>query len=316
MLRRNRFWTTVWAIGIVLVAGCRTSPRPKLWAQESHIAADGRRLPGSDPALDNLAEAHAHYAAGVIYEVDEQPEAALKEYSLAALKDPDNEPLVLEVSHRLLQNKQTESALELLSRAAARPNVSGAVLARLGFVYSQLGKFDQAAAVSRAAIKKGPGSLVGYQNLCLNYLQNKQPQEALKVLDEAGRQPKVDAEFLVGLAELYAHLGLQVPAQRKTAHGGHVWGRIAGTVQLERDVLELVRRINGELPLVDRAVGHVEARPVLVAIRVVAPADSPELRNVSHQQTEHVIERSILKHQDDDVLDARVRRPAASLRPH
>jgi hypothetical protein len=105
-------------------------------------------------------------------------------------------------------------------------------------------------------------------------------------------------------------------AQRKTFHGGHVWGRIGGTVQLERDVLELVRRINGELPLVDRAVGHVETRPVLVAIRVVAPADSPELRNVSHQQTEHVIERSILKHQDDDVLDARVRRPAASLRPH
>ena len=47
----------------------------------------------------------------------------------------------------------------------------------------------------------------GYHNLFLAYLSNKQPQEALKVLDEAARQPKPDADFLTGLAELYVNLG-------------------------------------------------------------------------------------------------------------
>src|SRR5206468_9776942 len=71
----------------------------------------------------------------------------------------------------------------------------------LGFVYSQLGKLDQAVTASRAAVRKAPGALVGYQNLFVIYLQSKQPQEALKILDEAGRQPRLDAEFLIGRSE-------------------------------------------------------------------------------------------------------------------
>src|SRR5438445_1409273 len=194
----HRVRGTVWILCGLLVAGCKTGPRAQVRPQKSRSLADTLQL--GDAALEKKAQAHAHYAAGIINEVEEQPEAALKEYYQAALKDPENEGLVLEVSKRFLQNKQAESALELLSRAAARPNASGAVLARLGFVYSQLGKFDQAATVSRAAIKKAPGSLTGYQTLCLNYLQNKQPQEAMKTLDEAARQTKVEPEFLIGLA--------------------------------------------------------------------------------------------------------------------
>jgi len=177
MLERKRLWGIVWAVCAVLVAGCRGVPPARLWAQKSD-AADVRRDIPADAELEKRAQAHAHYAAGVIAEVSEQPDVALKEYSQAALKDPDNESLVLEVSRRFLQNKQPEQALELLNHAAARPNASGAVFARLGFIYSQLGKSDLAMAASRTAIKKAPGSLAGYQNLFLNYLMSKQPAEA------------------------------------------------------------------------------------------------------------------------------------------
>ncbi len=217
MLQRKRFWGIVWTLCAVLVAGCRGVPPATLWAQKGDDADIRRQTPG-DASLEKLAEAHAHYAAGVIAEVSEQPDAALKEYSQAALKDPENEPLVLEVSRRFLQNKQPEQALELLNHAAARPNASGAVFARLGFVYSQLGKLDQAMAASRTAIKKAPGSLAGYQNLFLTYLQSKQPQEAAKLLDDAARQPKTEPEFLIGLAELYTHLAMQIPSRRKDAN--------------------------------------------------------------------------------------------------
>jgi tetratricopeptide (TPR) repeat protein len=166
-----------------------------------------------------LAQAHAHYSAGIIHEMDGEPRAAAEEYYQAALLDPDDEGLILEVSHRLLQNKQPDRALEVVTRAAARSKASGEIYARLGLIYSQLGKADLAAAANRTAIKKSPGSLAGYQNLYEGYLGNKQPQEALKVLDEAARQPRPEAEFLIGLAELYMGFGVQAPAQRESANG-------------------------------------------------------------------------------------------------
>jgi len=146
--------------------------------------------------------------------MNDETEAALEEFYKAGLGDVDNESLVLDVTRRLLQNKQPEKALELLTRATARPTASGALYARLGVVYSQLGKPELAIAADRAAIKRSPESLAGYQNLVVNCLQNKQEQEALRILDEAGKQPRPDAEFLIGLSELYGNYLLQFPAQR------------------------------------------------------------------------------------------------------
>jgi tetratricopeptide (TPR) repeat protein len=148
-----------------------------------------------------------------------EPAAAAEEYYQAALLDLDDEALILEASRHLLENKQPDRALELVTRAAARSHASGEIYARLGMIYSQLGKADQAAAANRTAIRKSPGSLIGYHNLYLGYLANKQTQEALKVLDEAARQPRPDAEFLISLAELYMSVGAQVPAQKDSANG-------------------------------------------------------------------------------------------------
>src|SRR5262249_53946073 len=130
--------------------------------------------PGKD-----AAEAHAHYATAIVYEADDQPELALQEYYLAALKDPDNEPLVLEISRRFIQAKKLESALEILLKASERKDASSAVFARLGVVYFQSGKPDLAISANRTAIKRDPQSLIGYQNLFLIYLQKKQPKDAL-----------------------------------------------------------------------------------------------------------------------------------------
>src|SRR5690349_12161028 len=88
------------AIGCtLLVCGCKTS-RPVSRPLTGHRKAD--RVQPEDPELQRLAEAHAHYAEGVLQEISEQPEAALKEYKEAALLDPGNETLVLEVSRRFL----------------------------------------------------------------------------------------------------------------------------------------------------------------------------------------------------------------------
>jgi tetratricopeptide (TPR) repeat protein len=89
----------------------------------------------------------------------------------------------------------------------------------LGIVYGQLGKLDQAIAASRTAIKRSPEELAGYQNLFVSYLQNKQEQEALKLLDEAAQQQNTEADFLVGLSELYLTFINQAPSQREKISG-------------------------------------------------------------------------------------------------
>jgi len=217
MPSRCWFWSVVVAAGGVLVAGCGSVSSHQLASQKETPAVARKRELADERAAAKAAEAHAHYAAGVIHEMNEEVPAALGEYYQAALDDPGNEPLILEVSGRLLQNKQPAKALEVVTRAAAQPSASGEIYARLGLIDSQLGKNDQAASANRTAIIKSPDSLAGYQNLFLNYLQSKQPEEALKVLDEAAVQPKPDAEFLISLAELYVNWGIGVPAQKEAA---------------------------------------------------------------------------------------------------
>jgi len=212
-----RFWIrglgTV--IGLMLLAGCASAPN----APKPRAAVDPLETPvttelGTDLPAEKVAQAHAHYAAGVVHEMNDETEAALHEYYLAAEADPDDEGLMLEVTRRFLQAKQPDKALELLNRAAARPGASGAIFARLGMVYGQLGKSEQAAVADRAAIKRAPDSLAGYQNLFLTLLQEKQPAEALKILDEASRQSAANAEFLIGLRSCTATSPCSIPAKR------------------------------------------------------------------------------------------------------
>jgi len=218
MLHRYWIWGAILATGSMLVAGCGSAPPRKPKPPNSSSAAALKRARADEASVERSAEAHAHYAAGVVREMNNEQQAATEDYYQAALLDPSDEDLTLEVSHRLLQSKQPDRALEVLRRAAAQPGASGQIYARLGLVYTQLGKPDQAVAAGRTAIRKSPAALVGYHNLFLGYLSNKQPQEAANVLDEAARQPKPDADFLTGLADLYVNLGAQVPAQKNAAN--------------------------------------------------------------------------------------------------
>ena len=132
MLRRY------WILGAVLAAEQLAGGRLRLCACAAACRTPKPRLPGSRSASrrttrrERLARAHAHYAAGVVHEMDGDSAAADEEYYQAALLDPDDETLVLEVSRRLLQNKQPQKALEVVARAAARPDASGRALCAAG----------------------------------------------------------------------------------------------------------------------------------------------------------------------------------------
>jgi tetratricopeptide (TPR) repeat protein len=211
-MARLSVWGLILLLGCFLCSGCGTAQSRKHSARKTTASAPAKSQP--EWPAEKIAQAHAHYAAAVIHEMNDEGAAALDEYFLAAMNDPENEDLVLEISRRFVQRKQLDKALDLLSLAASRPNVSGPIFARLGLVYAQLGKIDQAINADRLAIRKSPAFIGGYQNLFVTLSQNKRQLEALKVLGEAGTQTNVAPDFLIGLAELYGNSILQAPSQK------------------------------------------------------------------------------------------------------
>lgn len=173
-----------------------------------------------DRELEKTAEAHAHYGAGVIAEMNQQPEVALEQFYQSAINDPSNEKLTIDLSRKLLQSKQPERAIELLTKSSQRPNASGAIFAQLGLAYAQGGKTDQAIAANRTAIKRDPRSLIGYQNLYLLYSQTGKHDNAFKMLEEASGRADAEADFYLGVCEMYQNFGVQVPSRKDAARAG------------------------------------------------------------------------------------------------
>jgi tetratricopeptide (TPR) repeat protein len=206
-----------------LLTGCRATIREGPSRSEQRAA---------QTEIARRAEAHAHFAAGVVHQLNEQSVEAFQEFYLAARANPQDEELLLDVSSRLIEGRQFEKALEVLTWATALPEPPDFAYVRLGFVYAQLGQFDKAIEANRVAVRKMPRFLPVRQNLFLNYLQTKQPAAALQVLDDAAAVPEADPEFLINLAELYANFGRQYPDQADQARrkGQEVLNRAADKV--------------------------------------------------------------------------------------
>jgi tetratricopeptide (TPR) repeat protein len=190
---------------LMIMAGCSSTPASrsaggKQTSAKSNTEGEEDRSP---EALERRTEAHARYATGVVLDLNDNPEAAVEEYFKAAQADVWDERLVLEVTRRLVQLRQQDKALELLKKATEVPSASGQLYARLGMVYSMVGKKEEAIEANRTAIRKSPHSLAGYQNLVHIHLQARQPEEAMKVLEPAARQPNAEPLLLVELADLY-----------------------------------------------------------------------------------------------------------------
>jgi tetratricopeptide (TPR) repeat protein len=215
---RIHWWLAVLLASVWLGAGCR-GPAPASTG-ESAGAAKVDSEDRSPEAAERRAEAQARYASAWLHYLNEENDEALDDYLRAGLLDPDNETLVLEVTQRLLQFKKQAEATNLLEKACRRPSATGLMYARLAMLYALAGKKSAAMEANRQAIKRSPHSLLGYQYLAQLQLQNNQPAEALKTLEQAAQQSDVDASFLIDLAEAFIHVAragtnVAAPAQRQ-----------------------------------------------------------------------------------------------------
>lgn len=197
-------------LGMLFLAGCAGPAGDRKPAAPSRTAKAGARASTPEPPVDYSpdaiaarTEALAQYALGALLDEREEPAEAAEAYQKAAQADLGNDVLVLEATLRLLKLKRTDAAIDLLNRATARPDAPATLFARLGLAHSIAGNKELAMAADRKAIQKDPGNIAGYQLLAQLHLQNNQAAEGLKVLEEAARQPKPSAAFLIELGESY-----------------------------------------------------------------------------------------------------------------
>ncbi len=189
--------------GVVALLGsaCSSSHR----SASGPPAAETRAAREREADLEQRIKASAHFATAVSAEANRDLETALKHFVAAAHADPDNESLVLQVAGRLLEVKRSDEAVGVLLRAAARPDASARVSAWLALAYASQDKTAQAIAANRTALAKDPTLLLSYQHLSTLYAEHRQPGEALKVLDEAAAQPSTEANYALGVADLYGN---------------------------------------------------------------------------------------------------------------
>jgi tetratricopeptide (TPR) repeat protein len=201
----------VFVLGGVLISGCATGVRHSASLSANADSQDPNRVadePDDKPSPAHFApgnpEAFARYATGVSYEENDEAGRAIAQFDQAAVADPSNEQLVIEVARHFLKDKETGKALSLLTKSARRPDASSVLLSWMARAQLEAGHSDQALATSKQAIQRQPSGLDGYECQVEVYLHNGQFSEALKTLNRAARAVRPEPLTLAALADIYA----------------------------------------------------------------------------------------------------------------
>jgi len=197
-------------LGLLLLAGlglpgCTNTP-PSAGNRGGPTTVTTVAARESDEVLERRAQSHAHYANGVLLEMQGRARRAVASFQDAARLDPANEELAWDVAQRCVALRQPDSAIEVLRATAQQPGASGLAWARLAALQLQSGRPEAALESGTKAIERDPGVLQGHQAVFLSYLQTMQLQEAHQTLLEAAPHGGDDPEYFIQLAELHALL--------------------------------------------------------------------------------------------------------------
>jgi tetratricopeptide (TPR) repeat protein len=192
---------------VVILAGVGTGCRVP--QKGTGIAEARSRTDRTEAEVERRVRGHAHYAAGVLKDLQGDPAGALEHYVEAALADRGNESLVLQTFSRLLQSGAADRAAEFLEQCLKTPRPPAAYFASLGLTRALEGDWPAAVAANRAALDRDPSFLRAYQNLVAIHAELREPEQALAVIRDAARQTTLDPAYLAAVAEMltaYARL--------------------------------------------------------------------------------------------------------------
>jgi len=180
------------------------------WAV-SGFEGDAWRGPGADRPraavlaadAERRAEAMARVATGYLAAAD-GPEEAMGHYLRALELDPGNAPLAQELSAMHLQRGEVPEALGVLKDALKRqPESAGLALRIAGIYVVSLRKFEPAERYTQQALAAAPDLIEPYQMLYSIHRATGRSDEAVRVLQRAGRRTNGDAAYWAGLGDLW-----------------------------------------------------------------------------------------------------------------
>ena len=227
-----------------------------------------------DPAaMERRIQAIAHFSAGVSLEARQKGKEALDEFYQAGMSDPADEELVLQVSRRLLAQRDSGRAVTMLLKATEKLPLSATLDSWLSIAYAQAGKLDFAIRAANTSITKSPVSIQAYKNLCAIYGDMDRQKECSAVLHRAAAQKGAGVEFLTELAAMHHIYALRWPADAKSV------------VPRIRDLLAKARSLKSKDPLHLRALAETcrltgdypQAAAVFEELLVLVP-DDPALQ--------------------------------------
>ena len=175
------------------------------------------------PAEERRAEALAHYGAGVSLELTRGVEAAVPEYEKALELDPRNVSLAIKLTKIHLSRNDAEKARALLEPITRENPGAADAWFWLGVAYKDGNRnLPGAIAAWQRTLKIAPATIEASQGLMEVYLQQKQTDEALKILDRAWQQKSQNSRYWVRLGALYAAALKQAPEAHQSSHKGRV----------------------------------------------------------------------------------------------
>ena len=172
-------------------------PAKELTPEEKEAAEDAK--------MERRIKAMAHYAAATAHRERGENDEALEEYYQAALADPTDQKVMMEVVQLLVMSRKQDKAFKLLIEATKNPAAPAELHALLAATYLEKKKPELAQAAAKHAIKKAPKSIVGYKTLMQVFRYEmrqgaKRTKQIREVLDQARQQEGVSVPFQVELA--------------------------------------------------------------------------------------------------------------------
>lgn len=206
-------------------------------------------------------EALARFGAGVTYELTLNSARALEEFYKAAMADPSNNTLLLDVVRKLIRENELEKARALLTEAAKLDSTPSEVHGMLAFLESRAGNFDAAVKAGRAAIDKAPTSLQPYQYLGQILLEAEKYADAYQVLDEASQHVAGTPRNLLMVAELLLNLRENDASQSEkiTKRVEDLVKRAGPQAKDDKNLLEMLAFTYRRLGMYDQAIALYES---------------------------------------------------------
>ncbi|MBT5928284.1 MAG: tetratricopeptide repeat protein [Verrucomicrobia bacterium] len=154
-------------------------------------------------AAGNRAKAQAHFATGVSWETQGEPEKALEAFKLSLQADPANTKLAVQVAEKYVGLKKIEEAYQILLPATKQETAPGNAFQLLGLIQMSKGEEESSLESFQQALERDPTLILSRQRLVDVHLRNGEEGPAFLKAQQAVEVTSYEVESITALIGFY-----------------------------------------------------------------------------------------------------------------